>query len=312
MIVAITGATGFIGKRLLQTHLSLGDEVRYLTRSGNQLDSRAAMFRGDLSGPVSELENFLDGVDVLYHCAAELLDESSMHVTNVLGTENLIAAARGKIKRWVQLSSTGVYGRPRGNHVVEESSPLAPVNTYERTKLESDQLVLAATENGEFDSVILRPSNVYGPDMSNQSLFGLIRMVQRGLFFYIGKPGALANYVHVRNVVDALVLCAHHDLPHRGAAYIVSDCCTMEDFIGDIAQALGVASPRLRLPEWLVRTVACAGGVVPRFPLTPSRVDALTSRVSYSDQLLRKNLGYGHKVSIGEGIMELAHSVRNR
>jgi nucleoside-diphosphate-sugar epimerase len=255
---------------------------------------------GDLTGE-ADLASFVAGLDVLYHCAAEIKDESRMEAVHLHGTHRLIGAARGNIGRWVQLSSTGAYGTRREGFVTE-ATPLAPTNTYERTKAQSDGLVAAASASGAFAHTILRPSNVFGSDMTNRSLFALIEMVRRGVFFYIGPVGASANYIHVSNVVDALQLCASS--PRAvGRIYNVSDHAALEDFIGMISRALGRRSPpTTRLPEAPVRAVARA---LPFLPLTSSRVDALTSRVVYSNGRIETELGYRHSLAMPAAVTEL-------
>jgi nucleoside-diphosphate-sugar epimerase len=153
--------------------------------------------------------------------------------------------------------------------------------------------------------VVLRPSNVYGVDMPNQSLFQLINMIKRGLFFFIGERGAIANYIHVENVIDALVLCGTGILPANGRTYIVSDFCTLEDFVAIIATTLDVPFPQKRLPESLVRRAARLADYLPRFPLRSSRVDALTYRHTYKTERIESELGYRHNISLSAGISEL-------
>lgn len=305
MIVAITGGTGFIGRHLIAKHLALGDEVRYLTRKmqNTGLDGATA-FVGDLNDSAS-LKPFIQDVDVLYHCAAELQDSVQMHATNVLGTKNLLELAQGKVKRWVQLSSTGVYGNQlRGN--VQENTPLNPINDYEKSKAAADQLLCETAAQGLIKAVILRPSNVYGVDMVNQSLFQLIKMVRRGWFFFIGQKGAIANYIHVDNVVDALVLCGTADLPANACPiYIVSDSTTLEEFIAIMANALSIACPGKRLPEFLIRSITFFADYLPGVSLRTSRVDALTYKHRYLTSKIESELGYRHRISMDKGISQL-------
>ena len=311
-VVAITGGTGFVGRCLVARHVALGDEVRYLTRSASTAALPGATpYSGDLRSGAG-LRSFASGADVVYHCAAELHDPSIMDEVNARGTERLLTAAHGEVGLWVQLSSTGVYGPVRSG-AVDEDSILAPANPYERSKAAADKLVQAAA-NDSLNSVILRPSNIYGPDMPNQSLFQLIRMIDMGLFCHIGPSGAVANYVHVSNVVDALVLCADSTLPEAGRAYIVSDSCLMEHFVGLIASALARKAPRCRLPEWPVRMLARVGQYLPGFPLRESRVDALTNAVRYNSSRIQLELGHRNRVSLEEGVTELVEAwvnVRN-
>ena len=307
-VVAITGGTGFIGRHLLARHVALGDRVRYLTRK-KPLESipGAEIFIGDLSASET-LRGFVQGADVLYHCAAELRDASAMEKTNVTGTANLLQAATGEIGRWVQLSSTGIYGAVRHGEVREDAE-IRPGNAYERSKAAADALVLAAAE--KLSCVLLRPSNVYGADMPNQSLFQLIRMIDKGLFFFIGPRGATANYVHVENVVDALLACAHATLPANGRAYIVSDHRPLEAFAGIIAAHLGKPAPRMRLPEMPVRVLAAACGWLPGFPLKTSRIDALTNRTVYCTDRIEAELGFSNLVSMEAGLAELVRVWKN-
>lgn len=311
MIVAITGGTGFIGKHLIARHVARGDQVRYLTRRKAEEDIRGAVgYIGNLSCSMDELKRFVQGADVVYHGAAELRNEPEMHNTNVLGTANLLAAASGGIGRWVQLSSTGVYGSER-HRDIDEDAAINPGNAYDKSKAASDSLLCAAAENQKVPCVLLRPSNVYGTDMPNQSLFQLIRMIDRGRLFFIGKQGAAANYIHVENVVDALVLCGTAVLPVNGRAYIVSDHRTLEDFVGIIAASLEKETPEMSLPESLVRTAVALAGSIPKFPLSSSRVDALTNRTVYRTDRIESELGYKNTISMEEGIGELTRYWKN-
>jgi nucleoside-diphosphate-sugar epimerase len=312
MIVAITGGTGFIGKKLALCHLARGDEVRVLSRRASAQSGLPAAVRHWQSDLVSsaDIRPFVDGADVVYHCAGEVRNTALMQRVHVEGTLRLTNAAAGRIGRWVQLSSVGAYGKQRAG-VVTEDSLLNPCGTYEVTKVKADSLVANAAVNSAFVCVILRPSNVYGLEMSNRSLFNLISMIERGLFFFIGKAGASANYIHVDNVVEALLLCGKS--PHAsGRVYNLSDHRSMEQFVGVIAKGLGVDMPRMRLPEAPVRLIAKLAGVVPGIPLTGARIDALTGRTVYPSTRIERELGYRHEVSMEHGLFELVDHWKTR
>ena len=303
VIVAVTGGSGFIGRRLVAEHLARGDRVRVLTRRERvEGCAAAALYRGDLGDPGNEaasLEAFVDGADVLYHCAGEIRDPVRMQAVHVQGSARLLRCARGRVGRWVQLSSVGAYG-PRRSGEITEATPSQPAGSYETTKVESDRLV----QDSGLAYSILRPAIVFGAGMTNRSLYQMIAMIDRGLFCFVGPEGASANYVHVDNVVQALTLCAvRPEAP--GRVYNLSDHCSMERFVALIAGALGKSEPRLRLPEAFMR--ACAGvlGRLPGFPLTPARIDALTNRCSYPITRICRELGYSHRVSMQQGMEEL-------
>jgi nucleoside-diphosphate-sugar epimerase len=304
MNIAITGATGFIGRRLVREHMRRGDKVRILTRRPSsataEFGSAVETCAGDLAKEVPGA--FLEGVDVLYHCAAELTDPLRMIDVNVDGTKRLLEVARRRIRRWVQLSSVGVYG-PRGAGLVTEEVLLNPHNAYERSKTESDRLVAAAAASGCFELAVLRPSNVFGPDMPNRSLYQLAAMIRRGWFFFIGPPGSSANYVHVDNVVQALVLCATCPAA-AGRIYNLSDFRTIEAFVASIADDLGVPFPRLRVPTVLARGGARLSQLLVGGPLTTARVNVLICRAQYPIDRIERELGYRHAVTMEDGLAQ--------
>lgn len=252
----------------------------------------------------------LDGVEVLYHCAGQLTNEQAMRSLHVDATHKLVSAASGRLRHWVQLSSVGVYG-PVRDGVLTEGSALHPVGEYEVSKAESDRIVAEGAGRGGYSYSILRPSNVFGASMSNQSLYGMTAMIERGWFFFIGEPGASANYIHVDNVAEALIRCATMEAA-RGMTYNLSDHRTLEQFSATIAEALGCAVPGLRVPEALARATAMGLDWLPRFPLTRSRVDALSIRTRYPITRIRQQLGYEHLTSMEDGLKELVGVYRLR
>ena len=305
MVVGITGSSGFIGSALVQRHLASGDVVRCLTRSPQSHTPHGATpIHGDLAGPHGSLLPFADGLDVLYHCGAEVREPARMRAVNVDGTRALLDAAEGRIGRWVQLSSVGVYGRHRHGVVLEETA-IAPAGVYEETKAAADALVLDAARHGRVESaVILRPSIVFGEGMPNQSINQMARIIDLGMFFFIGPPGASANYVHRSNVVDALVLCGASSALN-GRVYNLSDWCTIEDLAGAIADALGKRRPTFRLPERPVRIAVRTLGHLTKLPLTESRVDALVGRCRYPIARIQQELGYRVALPITDGIARM-------
>ena len=308
MIAAITGGTGFIGRKLVLRHLARGDEVRVLSRrapSESGLPDSVKLWPGDL-GDMTSMQSFVNGADVLYHCAGEIRAADRMEAVHVGGTRKLVDAAAGRIGRWVQLSSVGAYGKQQEG-IVTEKTDLNPQGIYEVTKVAADELVQAAAARGAFEHVILRPSNVYGGEMTNQSLFGLISMIQRGLFFFIGKPGASANYIHVDNVAEALLLCGI-SRNATGRVFNLSDHRSMEQFVAAIAKGLEKNMPRMRLPEAPIRLIAELARNFRDFPLTEARIDAMTNRAIYSSARIEQEIGYHHIVSMEEGVMELVNA----
>ena len=304
--IAITGGRGFIGRRLVEKHLALGDHVRVLAREAADpsWDRSVEIVSGDLtSSDSARLGHFAKNADVLYHCAAERQDMSRVNAVNVEGTRKLLGAAAGNIGRWVQLSSLGVYGPRRSGVVREDTLPYA-VGAYETSKLAADQLVIDERRRTGMRWAVLRPGIVFGRDMPNESVRAFLRAIRSGRFAFIGSPGALLPYVHVDDVVAALLLCGSDDRA-IGKIFNISEDCTVEEFVLEAARLLATAAPNTRLPEFLVRVATKALSWVPGFPLTAARVDALTRRVAYPSDKIMQTLGFRFAIGWRNGLREM-------
>jgi nucleoside-diphosphate-sugar epimerase len=317
--VAITGAAGYLGSLLVRAHAARGDHVNALARDAARIEAVPGVerFGADLVRPSDVPAAFFDNADVVYHCAAEIAREPLMQAVNVEATRALLDQARGRVGHWVQVSSLSVYGRHR-HAVVTEETPPQPGRLYAHSKLAGDSLVEEKSA-GAFSYTLARPAGVIGPLMRNRSIHALIAAIDRGRFCYIGKPGAIANFIHERNIAEALVLCGTRP-EAKGRTYNLSQNCTIEAVAGAIGAALdskpgtdpdshgaeaGACRRFVRLPEAPARLAARLGGFIPGFPLTTGRVDALTSRVEYPTTRIERELGFTHSSSIEDALRAL-------
>ncbi len=300
MIVAITGGRGFIGSCLVEKHLKQNDEVRILSRVRGFQKNEAQIFIGDLTKKDSDFSDFVDGVDALYHCAGEYNNESLMQKLHIDGTQSLINSSKGKVKCWVQLSSVGVYGPHRAG-IITEKVKKNPYGLYEKTKALSEEIVI----NSGIPYVILRPSNVIGDSMSSQSIFQLIKMIKKGYFVYLGKKSSLANYVHVTDVANALICCAKSNLS-IGQVYNLSQTISIEEMVKAIMLGLNIDRKFKRIPELPVRLLVKFCEKLPRFPLTISRIDALTGKNQYDSKKITAELNFEFSSELEEHFQLLA------
>jgi nucleoside-diphosphate-sugar epimerase len=317
MKVLITGGRGFIGKRLVVGLSKGGCQIDVLSRS--EVDSlalkecSASFLKVDLLDLAFNFDNLVGEYDVIFNCAGELLNESLMYPLHFEATARMIdsckkkAHAQKRIIHWVQLSSVGAYGpsqpNPNTERVVTEETILAPIGEYEVTKTLADEMIVKAADEF-FSYTILRPSNVYGADMPNNSIRQLAAMVKRGLFFYIGKHGACANYVHVEDVVDALILCGF-DSRARGQIFNLSNDCDQSVVINALAEAKSVSPPTVRINEYFVRIIAFVFSWLPKFPLKKSRIDALVSRTHYDISKIKRVLEFKPSRDVKKTIVEI-------
>lgn len=257
--VCVSGGGGFIGGRLVE-RLLLEEKasVRALVHrpAGAVWLSRtqAELVPGDVTCPES-LPAALAGCEIVFHCAALLGgDAEEMYRVNVLGTENMLAAARqAGVARFVHVSSMAVLGRtfPDG---ADETTPPRPGNDpYARTKWEAEEQVRAAYRQEGLPAVIVRPTIVYGPRSPWWTVDPILRLKQ-GRLALLGRGNGVANVVYVDDVVEALLLAA--TVPGvEGEVFFVSseERTTWRDFYGAYARMLGKRLPAWPLPlAWIV------------------------------------------------------------
>lgn len=198
-IICITGASGMIGLHICRKLLDMGYHTRILNRSSHFPDLRAEVFNGDLCD-FNSIGRFLENAKMIFHCAAELHDDSKMWQVNVKGTELLLkAASQVSVKYFCYLSSAGVIGKCDGNWV-DENTPCNPQNAYEKSKYAAEQIVAAGI--AKCSMVILRPTNVIDDYRAGAIEYPLRSSLIDRIKVFI-KGSECAHIVHAEDVADA-------------------------------------------------------------------------------------------------------------
>ena len=310
-LIAVTGSTGFIGSSIIKACINAGYRVRVLTRNqvSHALIDDVETHTGDLL-TTDDWSAFVFGVDIIIHTAAELSNPDTMEAINFLAPKKMSEAADlAGVKLWIQLSSVGVYGNVKAG-LVNENNVENPQNLYEITKWRFDDWLKNTRNRRKMFFCILRPSNVYGPEMLNQSLYRLMKNIKNRRFVFLGNSGASANYVHVEDLVKAIMLCMTNPIVYNNT-YIVSVWAPIESMIAGLSEGLKANKPILRIPEFLARFLATVLKSFPEWPLTDSRIDALTKRVRYDTAKIEDQLGWSASITIETGMRMLAEEFIN-
>ncbi|MEX1177618.1 MAG: NAD-dependent epimerase/dehydratase family protein [Nitriliruptor sp.] len=220
LTVAVTGAAGLIGRRLVELLLDDPDVARVVAidvtdPDGEPVAARLERRRGDVRDPA--IGASFVGADVVVHLAFVLdpsRDEATMHAVNVGGTRTVLQAARDAgVRKVVYVSSAVVYGAHPDNPLpITEDQPLRP-NTpfnYAEHKAEIERWLWPwAAQQDDMVVTVLRPSIVAGPGVSNF----ISRQLDAPRFNAIRGHKPPIQFVHVDDVASALVHTVHHDLP---------------------------------------------------------------------------------------------------
>jgi nucleoside-diphosphate-sugar epimerase len=317
----VTGASGFIGGRVASRLRESGLTVRCLVRGHSDTAALerlgAELVIGDLTDRQS-LEQAAADCDHVVHCAALVSDWATteeIHTANVAGTQNLLTAtaAATRLRRFVHISSTDVYGHPGTPNVEEEQRATGFANWYAQTKREAEDAVVAAHLLHGLPAVVLRPATVYGP--GSVDVIGEIARAIRGRHMLLVERGrSIAGLCFVENVVDAVQLALTHPAA-VGEIFNISDGLDISwrQFTADLAAGLGAPPPRLSLPFPVANAIALAleHGYRALRRVTRIRTEPLLSRQavqvlgrdqSFSCAKARAHLGWEPRVGYEDGV----------
>lgn len=285
-----------MGRHLVACLRAHGYTVRVLTRKlpdqlQDFINQGIEIIQGDIRDHTA-VRQALDGVNIVFHLAGEKRKPQEFVAVNIEGTKNLLeACSTANIKRMVHVSSVGVIGLTTSEFITEETS-CVPQNEYERTKYAAEQIALQFYLERKLPVTVIRPANVFGDLDPERQLLNLMCLIRSGQFRFIGDGNAMLNYVYAGDVAEACLLVSTRPST-IGQAYIVSDPCSLKEFVEVIAQELGVVTPRRRVPVWLAYAAAMGFEAASRtlgrsFPLTLNKVRAARSKHVYSSAKLRQ------------------------
>jgi nucleoside-diphosphate-sugar epimerase len=313
--VLVTGATGFLGSRLVLRLRSGGTRVRILVRSTTRARSfeevGAEVVRGDITD-VDTLRMAADGATVVYHLAGRLfvpgVPAEEYHRTHVEGTRALLSVCQSapSVTRFVHVSTTGVVGIT-GDHPADEAAPLRPTNVYEATKAQAESAVRDSWRDG-FPAVIARPGLVYGP--GDLHLLPFFRSVLRRRFRPIGRRPVWLHPIFVEDLTEALILCGHHPgAPGECFNFAGREPVSLAGLAQAIARAGGSRPPAGYIPLSAARALAWAGDQLPAglrraAPLTRSRLDFLTHSRVYDVAKAARLLDFTASTALSAGTAE--------
>jgi nucleoside-diphosphate-sugar epimerase len=322
----VTGGSGFIGGRLIPRLVDGGARVRALARSERSAAAVEALGAEPVRGDLSDEEAMREGArgcSATFHLAAQLGTwgkRDDFERGNVQGTENALSASRAAgVRRFVHCGTEAALlaGEPLVN--ADESAPLRPDSKalYSSTKARAEQAVRAASADG-FETVVVRPRFVWGAG-DTTLLPGIVAMVEKGRFAWVGGGGHRTDVTHVENVAEGLLLGAQKG--RAGDAYFVTDGepVVFREFVSELLESQGVEPPSRSLPAPLARMAAAGSEAAWRAlplkgepPATRFAVWVSSQECTIDISKARRELGYEPVVSREEGLAELRGSAESR
>lgn len=319
----VTGATGFLGRHLVQQALARGDRVRALCRRHDvQLQNWGAeIFLGDIRDRQA-VETACRGVGVVHHVAgvAGIWGPwRRYYEVNTLGTEHVLAACRScGVERLVYTSSPSVTFDGCPQEGVDETAAYASrwLCHYPHSKALAEQAVLAANEPGRLLTCALRPHLIWGPG-DRHLVIRLLARARRGRLRRVGDGRNLIDTVYVENAAAAHLRAADALEPtavSAGRAYFISQGKPVNcwDWIDELLSLAGLPAVRktISLPaakrlgavlEGMYRTLRIASEP----PMTRFLASQLGTSHYFNISRARQDFGYEPAVTTEEGMRRL-------
>jgi len=249
--VLITGATGFVGRRLLRMLDSLEVEINVLSRKTHS-DYKTIIcdFEEDIISKYS-----LDSIDTVFHLAGFAHDintrpnvEDVYYKVNVNSTIQLAKlAVQSRVKKFIFVSSIKAGGIPIHDKCLNENDQGEPEGVYGKSKREAELKLLEISENSNMHVSIIRPSLVYGPGVKG-NLKSMLLAIERGWFPPLPDVNNRRSMVHVDDLIKSIIFVSNEKRANR-EIFILTDgsAYSSREIYKFICKALGK-----RVPKWYV------------------------------------------------------------
>lgn len=268
--ILITGATGFIGTKLLASLENYDYQIVLTTRNNNLTKNYQPTTYFQI-GEISTHTNWqqiLRGVDVVIHLAArahQLNDqaddpEAEFQKVNHYGTTNLVKQAiNAGVQHFIFISSIGAV-TSLSPTVIDETTPCNPDTPYGRSKLDAEKALTQLCQEAGMAWTILRPTLVYGPKNPG-NMERLLALANKNLPLPFGSIQNARSLLYVGNLVDAIITCIDHPNA-KNQTFIVSDGQDLStpELIRELGQALGKPATLLPFPPALLKLAAASIG----------------------------------------------------
>ena len=310
----LTGATGFIGKRLLDALIADGFACRTLARRPNACPNQ---FVADLANR-RVLNTACAGVTTVFHCAGHAHafhslshdDDRLQWQVNFEGTRNLVeAATENGVKRFIFLSSVKAMADP-GESCANEDLPGEPETAYGQAKRAAEDAVLALGKKHAMHVVNLRLAMVFGRG-GRGNLERMGSLIRRGLFPPLPETGNHRSLIHVADVVAAMRLVAD-DARAKGRTYIVAanEAPSGRELFDALRKALGMRPCTWKVPRFVLELAATGGDLLEmltrrRMPLNHEVLHRLLKSAWYSPARIERELGWRAEISLADGLAEM-------
>lgn len=319
--VMVTGASGWLGRRLVNRLISQKREVvcvdyfkdnREFPKFSKN-DNKVKIVNGDIRNPEQFVDEF-NGCETVFNCAGvqHPLFTSQMYSVNRDGPASLLKfCIKLNVKNLVHISSAIVHGENIGQDIITEKTPFRPFTHCGVSKAQGEKILVKLGRKSKVKTTIIRPAAFYGLNPS-KNLVQLIMNVKKNFAVVFGDNGFLRTYVDIEKVVDSILLAEKYG--GNCEAYLVGDKnpITTLQLYQYIADELNIELIVMRLPKILSRISEKLTFTAGRFNVhlrIPNIMGEFGRTHYFSSEKAVKKLSYKPHESSEKGLKAMARSV---
>ncbi len=308
----VTGAGGFLGAKLVRRLIDNGVKVRAgVRRIPKDPIPGVDYVDGDLGDP-EYVDSLVSGVDTVFHVGAAMKGSAAdFNRGTVIGTRNIInACLKHNTGRMLHVSSLSVLEHAvRSTQAVNESWPLEPHadrrGAYTQTKLEAEQMVLAATKEQSLRAFVIRPGVIFGPGVRPSSPAGSFGMFGRWIF--VGFGTLPLPLVYVDDVVDALLTASSRAGLEGKLVNLVDPATVTQREYVRIAKRSDSSIKAWYVPKAVLMTASVGiemlGRILKRgVPLSRYRIKSIKPLHNFDQTAVHELLEWNPRVGVIEGL----------
>ena len=264
MTILITGGTGFIGsafvEKLVINHKELGinkDDIHVLVREESNIDNLTKLGVQIVVGDLTDSESLKKAVrnkSIIFHLGAVVLDQSEPEIlnkVNVLGTESLFNAfaEESTAKKFVFVSTWGVYGYKVKSKPMKENQPFDPTTDYHKSKVIAEKLVWELSKKNNIPVTVARFPMVLGPG----DTLTTPRVIQA--FFdkkvkIVGKGNNHFSCISVKDAARSLIDLGFNDISNGKVYNVKSFDISQKDYWYEHMIAINLDWKIPKFPKW--------------------------------------------------------------
>ena len=297
--ILITGATGRVGRHLVNSLIRGTEKVRILVRDKMTEFENVEVFYGDIQDKEA-VQKAVEGVDIVFHLAAVVDPKANRDIiydVNVTGTKNILESFKGV--KFIYLSSSDVLGK-NVKEPINEDTPYNPANSYAKTKMEAEKLVRA---NG---GITVRAPEALVPKLTEYD--HVYSKLLEGKMPVIGDGKNFLDFIHISDLINALIMAKERG--RSGDIYNVSakDFKTQNEFLQIVSKYLNVEPPKKHVSAFSAKMSSVLGGS----GLTSEYIDKIVRNRTYDLTKAKNELGFEPKVDMDACIKEMTEDFLNR